>query len=559
MGPRARSCQVVALRAPGVQYPRMNGAPPIGFTLSPAAKWLLGFGVFCFFMLTGSRERPWADATPMYEVADAIVNRGELHIATAWPEDLHEGRGGKIYAIAPLLQSLQHVPGVFIRKALVSLWPGTYELSWPFAAHVGPAALGALTVVLFLALVRLWGASLRAALVMGAALAVGTMLWVYARSSYSECLQAACFTWLAVEVTRVGGGELSRRRALALGAAAGLLVNAKSVYALALGGAAAYLLVRLWPRRAALARLVGTSLFTFVPLVALLPLYNWLRWESPWHAGYNLDIPVFEERLLMGLWGLFLSPGKSVFVYCPPLLLSVVALPRLWRTIPALGLLTIGLVGPVLALYGKMLYWSGDYAWGPRYLLFAVPLLLVPGTLWLDDAWQVASARVRRLRLAGAALVVACGVFVSFLGSAFYWDHFIRISQQARRDWLGSPDRSGAPTPEVDGLCGACFEDTHQLHWLPPFHPVEGHSWLLRHAWAGSDAKAALADAPWVRYTRKPLAAERAFARVRFDWWPLTFFDRGRGGMAVVLGAWFVFGMAVVGFMLPQRLRQKRT
>ena len=527
------------------------------FVLTRRAAFLLGGVLFCFFMLTGSRERPWADGTPMFEVAEAVVNRGQLNIATPWPEDLHPGRGGKTFAIAPLLQSLQHVPGVLTRKLLVKIWPGTHELSLPFAAHMGPAALGAAAVVVFVWLCQWLGLGLGVSLCSGAALAVSTLVWVYARSSYSEALQTLCFAVLLLQTAKASVAP-TRRRAVLLGIAAGLLVATKTVFALNALGAAAFLLVAHWQNRPAIKTLTAWGLLGFVPLFAIIPFYNWARWGTPFHEGYDLSIPVFEERLALGLWGLFLSPGKSLFLYCPPLVLSLLALPRFWRMHKRFACLLILLTGPLILLYGKMLYWSGDYAWGPRYLTFAVPAFMLPAAVLLQDLWDNRLSVPRwwaRLRLALFACVCAAGAAVTMVGAAFYWDHYIRITQEARDEWLGNPDRSGAPTPTVDGLCGACFEDVHQLQWLPAFVPVEGHYWLLRHAVRGDDWETAAQDAPWSRYTKKPLDIQRTYKRVRFDWWPLEFWQHGRGGMGVVLCLWFVFGLFTCAWLLRPQLK----
>jgi hypothetical protein len=86
------------------------------------------------------------------------------------------------------------------------------------------------------------------------------------------------------------------------------------------------------------------------------------------------------------------------------------------------------------------MFWSGDWCWGPRYLLFMVPVLLLPAVLALD---HLLGAR-RRVAVVAAGSFFAVGLFVQVLGNAFYWDHFIRISQEARSRWLGSPNRAGA-------------------------------------------------------------------------------------------------------------------
>ena len=48
---------------------------------------------------------------------------------------------------------------------------------------------------------------------------------------------------------------------------------------------------------------------------------------------------------------------------------------------------------PVVLLYSRLLFWAGDYAWGPRYLVFLAPLLLLPAALLLEDLLDAADAR----------------------------------------------------------------------------------------------------------------------------------------------------------------------
>src|SRR4029453_16214146 len=131
----------------------------------------------------------------------------------------------------------------------------------------------------------------------------------------------------------------------------------------------------------------------------------------------------------------------------------------------------------------QLIFWSGDYAWGPRYLVFCVPALMLPLALVVE--------RGRRLVAAALVAALALGVFVQILGSAYYWDHWIRISKEASAAWLGKPNRSGSFPPDRGGVCDACFEDQYAQQWLPPFQPIAGHLWLLRHTPFGDDSKTA--------------------------------------------------------------------
>lgn len=166
-------------------------------------KLALFFTAFFWFMLSGSRERPWADATPMWQVADALVTRGEISIETAWPPTLPRGRGGKVYAAAPLLQSLTQVPAAAALRLVQAVAPRAVGDAWPMLSHLAPALIAALTCVLFFGLGRRLGLSLAAATLATGALALATTIWVYARYPYSEILQAACFTGLFAQILAV--------------------------------------------------------------------------------------------------------------------------------------------------------------------------------------------------------------------------------------------------------------------------------------------------------------------------------------------------------------------
>ncbi len=528
--------------------------------IGPRGKAALFLAVFSFFLLTGSRERPFADATPIWEVAESIVRRMSVSIRTPWPPEMPRGRGGRIYAVAPLMQSLVHVPGAWGRWALGKVAPASAPYTVPFFSHLAPAALGALTCLAFFLLA---GGFVQLPIAAGATgvLAVGTYLWVYARSPYSEVLQTACFVLFFLALLRTRA-QPDRRHAVWLGVAAGALAATKLVYiAAVLGGAAWlawYLLRRGVPstdspaaqssdQRIAppeqqtptpdqrtrhpmahreILRLFGWAAAGVAPFALMVLAHNWARWGSPLSSGYAfkptpgvIRLPPFGENVLVGLWGLFLSPGKSLFLYSPPLLLGVLGLPRLYRRAPEVVTALALTVLPVVLVYSRLLFWAGDYAWGPRYLVFLTPVLLLPAAVLVEDLLAAARTWWRRLALASVALVIVLGVAVQALGISFIWDHHIRITREAGEAWLGTPNRSGAAVPEREGLCGACFEDMHRQQWLPPFSPIDIHRWLLRHIRRGDDWQTAEADAPWHRYTTLTLDASHAYHDVRLDWW----------------------------------------
>jgi hypothetical protein len=111
------------------------------------------------------------------------------------------------------------------------------------------------------------------------------------------------------------------------------------------------------------------------PLLLLL-LVNWWRYHSPVNFGYGLEKATGQKYAIWrGLAGQWLSSGKSLFIYAPFAVLAVVAFVRYLRRIP-LEMCLLGTI--VLAntlFFARVQFWSGDWAWGPRYMQIVLPCL----------------------------------------------------------------------------------------------------------------------------------------------------------------------------------------
>ena len=247
--------------------------------------------------------------------------------------------------------------------------------------------------------------------------------------------------------------------------------------------------------------------------------YGWVRWGSVLATGYGgVTRGFWRENPVAGLWGLLLSPGKSLFLFSPPLILALFGLRRFLARRRDVSWAIALTVGPILLIYSRYLFWSGDWCWGPRYLAFALPVLLLPAAELFGEPMPSTQSRRQAGKLGVWATLLA-GTTIQIIGNAFAWDDFVLISHQAQLQWLGVPDSRGtvlAPAP-----CFSCFEDLYPLQWLPPMQPIAGGWWLLRHKIARSDWKAAEADAPWKRYTSLTLDIESSYTHAQIDWWLL--------------------------------------
>ena len=96
-------------------------------------------------------------------------------------------------------------------------------------------------------------------------------------------------------------------------------------------------------------------------------------WETPFHVGF---------------FGALFSPEKSIFLFDPLLVLMILLAVVGWKRFsPAVKAYVISgflLLLAYISFYARYTVWSGDFAWGDRYVstsaelaaLLAVPLLL---------------------------------------------------------------------------------------------------------------------------------------------------------------------------------------
>ena len=488
--------------------------------------WLFG-AIFFLYLFSTSRERPWGDATPVWEVADSIAYNHNFHAKTRWPTTLPNGKDGHLYGIAPLFQSAILVPGAYLQRKITSAFPAYWQITWRFTCHLASTVLGTLTCVLFFGLCRRLKMSPVAAAVTTLGLAFATSVWVYSRYPYSEALQVFCFTGFFAKLLDVRA-EPTTRQAILLGVWTGLLVNAKPVFLVSALGAGLFLLWELRRNRRALLLVAGATIGGATPFAFIYLFYNYLRWGSIFFTGYGISISSAGVTAsaggvrpipLVGLLGMFLSPGKSAFLYSPPLFVALFAFLRFAKRFRYVVVAMALTIFPNLYIHSQTLSWSGDYAWGPRYTVFALAIFLLPAGFLVEE-WLATPSWIRRsVRIAVLASVFLFGVFVTYMGNAIYWDHFIRIDTEATQAWLGVPNNKGDGVSTNYAPCSTCFETIYSLHWLPPFNHILGNYWLMSHVPDGDDWVKAEKDAPWKRYTNLQLNIKDSYARARVDWW----------------------------------------
>jgi hypothetical protein len=315
-----------------------------------------------------------------------------------------------------------------------------------FAVSLYPALATAALVALFFLVERRLGASVESALAASALLGGGT--YVAAHSVYFLRHTTEAIPWLASFLALLAYRETGRVRDLALGslwASLTLLIAVPATAAVpALAG---YGLFAAWPqlRRAGpaeRARLLAAGLLPALLVVALHAAHNralWGAWlESPMVAQrHGFTTPLHE-----GLAGFLLSPGVSLFVYSPPLLLAGLMLPSFWRERRAECVTALAASLSMLVFCAGFSHWHGLWsAPGPRYLFVLTPLLLLPLGRWLD-AHASRRARQALWALGAAGLTVQLVLLLSRWSAVIRGMGYVEAAQRGDLSFLWVPWRS---------------------------------------------------------------------------------------------------------------------
>lgn len=368
-----------------------------------APLWAIWLGFACLYILSLGRGFYSSDGEVMFMTAAALAERGTFQLTPdpALPQ-IVTGTDGAAYSKYDPGLPLLGVP-FFVLGDRLGMVNNAHRYRLAATAALLIPALSAAGALAALAGLAGMLVSPRRAVGVALVAGLGTILWPYARVLFAEATLACALTLAVFAVWRAGNGG-RRRWWIIAGAAFGWGIATRAalaIYMLPL----AMLIARISAgegRRVLIARLAVFSLGT-APGVALVLWHNVLRFGEPFAFGYTGES--FTTAPWEGAFGLLFSPGKSVFVYAPPLAASVLLWPRFRQLQPALAdfLALAWLVA--LGFYGAWWAWHGGWSWGPRLLVPLVPLSCLPLAFLPDRrAWRW---------LAAALVVVGGGVQIA--------------------------------------------------------------------------------------------------------------------------------------------------
>jgi hypothetical protein len=458
--------------------------------LNNPAFWL-GLAALLTALLVQSGDLGSIDTVRRLQTTHSFWTSAPAVLPGEYPEFGVMGRNGTIYAWYGMGQSLLMLPsdlvGTYLERmpwfaAFADHDPGIRAILVSYSVNI-PVCI--LTVLVCFRFLRLLEFTANQAVAGALALLFGTTFLLYTQNMLENnfilmlTLMGLCFQY---EWLRTGSTRSLCIGSLALGA--NLLTRLTT--AMDIAAAALFVVLVLWLRgfrgRDLMARLrdyarvAGPSYAAFLLLDRI---YQYYRFGS----FFNTYVSIAAEQqrqldpslppnfpwttpLWEGFLGPLITPEKSIFLFDPLILLTLLLSFLVWKRfgseIKAYLVAGLWLLVIYILFYARYFVWSGDFAWGDRYIttpvqllaMISIPLLLRYRAHLREVAWRLG------IGIAAVSVVIQ-------LASVVFW-HPLEIHQM---ETLGHPtfvvglrfeNMAAAVLDKVDQW-GLSNEDTREI------------------------------------------------------------------------------------------------
>ncbi len=288
-----------------------------------------------------------------------------------------------------------------------------------------------------------------------------TYLWNYLRAHSSQIYQCLFFSVALLFLIRYRRKVIHEKDPLGFAEGRDLLWSALALSALCLVKTAFLPLVGIWAvtvllilQRGAeqsfgqiwkslrdnLGLLLGYAAFPIVLLVTILLVVNDIKFGSPFRFGYARDTNLFGAPLSESVPGYLFHPRYSIFIHFPVLVVALFGLPKFWRRHRFELVVSWAFFLVMFAVNSNYIFWKGEAAVGPRYLLFALPALSLPFVSVLESL-SYQRARLRRgLLTAAVALLLGFSTMMQTKLNALEFHVFFRFRDVFLRSEFADPE-----------------------------------------------------------------------------------------------------------------------
>ncbi|MCZ7624986.1 MAG: glycosyltransferase family 39 protein [Candidatus Methylomirabilis sp.] len=333
-----------------------------------SALWLTVFFLTAFLSVSSGIIAS-TDGLYVFKVTQALVERGEITISG---ENIPTGHEEQSVSRFGLGLSLAAIPSYLLGRLVSVFAPESFQsLVLKGSVSLTNVVVSALVCLLLFLTGRQLGYSDRVSLLLTVCFAFTTFFIVYATKSFlTQPLETLCLVGTLYCLIKYSRAP-DTMAALYAGGFCGIGILTKWVFLINLPIVIAYLLAASGRNRRA--RDLSSFALPVMLFLALALGYNYMRFGSIVRTGYG-GVAVFSTPLLVGLYGLLFSAGKSLFLYAPIAVLGCVAMRPFGKSHRREMLLLLGLFSANLMISSTYHTWAGRRELGTPLLDGGAPL-----------------------------------------------------------------------------------------------------------------------------------------------------------------------------------------
>jgi hypothetical protein len=307
------------------------------------------------------------------ETAEAILSRGQLDIPYGEGGTL-KAPDGRSYSKYGIGLPIYFIPFVAVGDGLSRITGLPSEEMIGFLISFANIPFALLALFSFARLLRLFGVAQAYAGLLLVGLGLGTLAWPYVVFDFSEAMQMGLLMLTVYCVVR-----RSRPAIIAAGMAFAWLVLVKLIYIVFFPAFALYLFTRPGELRHRL-KVLAAFTFPFIVACGFLAWLNAVRFGSAFESGYGGEARQFIFSQMGETVPKFLGSFETgIFIYCPILILGVFGWTRFFKRHRAEAALCLTFIVANFIWATSWWAWGEGWTWwGPRLLVPAIPLWLLP-------------------------------------------------------------------------------------------------------------------------------------------------------------------------------------
>ena len=415
------------------------------------SKFLLAFAAALLACVVQSGELGSSDTMHRLQTAHSLWTSEPAVFPSEYPEFGVHGRGGKLYDWygfgQPLLLLPFDIVGTYLEKLPVF---AEYNGSDPTVRNIFVTSSISILVNVLTALVCARFCLQLGFTVRHAIAGVLGLLFCTTHLHYTQNLMENNYILL---LTLVGLSfqyewlQTGSRRALLIGSAGfglNLLTRLTTGLDLIAGGVFLLLVLRFnqarnqefWGRLLTYLAVASPVYLFFLLVDRAYQFYRFGEWRHTYVHYFTLEhrlqdptLPAkypWETPFHVGFFGALFSPEKSVFLFDPLIVLTVLMAILGWKyfsaEVKAYTAAAFFLVLAYICFYARYTVWSGDFAWGDRYVSTAVELVAFPSVpLLLKFRREVGKLLwVAGMFLIGASLLIQLASLAFWLPLEIY-------------------------------------------------------------------------------------------------------------------------------------------